>query len=101
MVSFELKQTAAGARATAAALDAESEARMVRCALRDQPDRGGAARHGLGRGSAIAKHMTARTAVIHDLRRDWRRWTTAERVLASVIMAVFLIGTTATILMTA
>ena len=48
-----------------------------------------------------AKHMTARTAVIHDLRRDWRRWTTTERALASVIMAALLICTSATILMTA
>jgi hypothetical protein len=44
--------------------------------------------------------QTARTAVIHDLRRDWRRWTTTERALASVIMAL-LICTSATILMTA
>ena len=48
-----------------------------------------------------ARHMTAKTAVIHDLQRDWRRWTTAERALASVIMAALLIGTSATILMTA
>ena len=48
-----------------------------------------------------AKHMTTRTAVIHDLQRDWRRWTTAERALASVIVAALLICTSATILMTA
>jgi hypothetical protein len=48
-----------------------------------------------------AKHMTARTAVIHDLRRDWRRWTATERALASVIMAALLICTSATILLTA
>jgi len=48
-----------------------------------------------------AKPVTARTAVIHDLRRDWRRWTTTERALASVIMAALLICTSATILMTA
>ena len=48
-----------------------------------------------------ARPMAARTAVIHDLQRDWRRWTTAERALASVIMAVLLICTSATILMTA
>ena len=48
-----------------------------------------------------ARPVTARTAVIHDLQRDWRRWTTTERALASVIMAALLIGTSATILMTA
>ena len=48
-----------------------------------------------------ARPATARTVVIHDLRRDWRRWTTAERALASVIMAALLICTSATILMTA
>jgi len=39
--------------------------------------------------------------VIHDLRRDWRRWTTAERVLASIILSILLIGLSATILLTA
>jgi hypothetical protein len=37
--------------------------------------------------------------MIHDLRRDWQRWTTAERVLATVIVATILIATPATILM--
>jgi hypothetical protein len=48
-----------------------------------------------------ARHMTARTAVIHDPQRDWRRWTAAERALASLIMAGLLICTAATILLTA
>jgi len=39
--------------------------------------------------------------VIHDLRRDWRRWTTGERVLASIILSILLIGLSATILLTA
>jgi hypothetical protein len=39
--------------------------------------------------------------VIHDFRRDWRRWTLAERVLASVIVSILLIGISVTILMTA
>jgi hypothetical protein len=36
--------------------------------------------------------------MIHDLRRDWGRWTTAERVLASLIVAIALISIPATIL---
>jgi hypothetical protein len=48
-----------------------------------------------------ARHTTARTAAIQDLQRDWRRWTAAERALASVIMAAILLCTSATILMTA
>jgi hypothetical protein len=47
------------------------------------------------------KHMTARTAAIYDLQRDWRHWTTMERAMASVIMAGLLICTSATIVMTA
>jgi hypothetical protein len=39
--------------------------------------------------------------MIHDFRRDWRRWTTAERVSASVFVAILLIGIPASILMTA
>jgi hypothetical protein len=38
--------------------------------------------------------------MIHDFRRDWRRWTPAERVSASVIVAILLIGIPTTILMT-
>jgi hypothetical protein len=48
-----------------------------------------------------ARHVTARTAAIDDLRRDWRRWTPTERALASLIMAGLLICTAAPILMTA
>lgn len=40
-------------------------------------------------------------AAMHDLRRDWRRWTIAERVLASVIVSILAIGLSATILMMA
>ena len=29
--------------------------------------------------------------MIDDLRRDWRRWTTAERVSASAIVAILLV----------
>ena len=46
-------------------------------------------------------HMTWRTAVIDDLRRDWRRWTTAERVSASAIVAVLLVSIPAAILVVA
>ena len=48
-----------------------------------------------------ARHATARTAAIHDLQRDWRRWTTVERALASLIMAGLLLCAAAPILMTA
>ena len=39
--------------------------------------------------------------MIHDFRRDWRHWTTAERVLASVIVSILLISISVTILMSA
>jgi hypothetical protein len=39
--------------------------------------------------------------MIRDLRRDWRRWTRAERVLASAIVAILLAGIPTTILLTA
>jgi len=29
--------------------------------------------------------------LIHDLRRDWRRWTRAERAFAPMIAAILLI----------
>jgi hypothetical protein len=38
--------------------------------------------------------------MFHDLRRDWRRWTNAERISAAFIAASLLIGIPATILMT-
>ena len=31
--------------------------------------------------------------MIHDSCRDWRHWLAAERVLATLIVTVFLIGT--------
>jgi hypothetical protein len=46
-------------------------------------------------------YMTRKTAVIHDFRRDWQRWTRAERVLAAVIAAILLIGVPTAIAMTA
>jgi hypothetical protein len=46
-------------------------------------------------------HMTRRTAVIDDLRRDWRRWTMAERVSASAIVAILMISVPAAILVAA
>ena len=46
-------------------------------------------------------HMIGRTAMIHDIRRDWRHWTMAERVLATLIVSILLISISATILMSA
>jgi hypothetical protein len=39
--------------------------------------------------------------MIHDICRDWQRWTMAERVLAAVMVAILLIVTPATFLVTA
>jgi len=39
--------------------------------------------------------------MIHDFRRDWRHWTMAERVLATLIVSILLISISATILMSA
>jgi len=36
--------------------------------------------------------------MIEDLRRDWRRWTTVERVSASAIVAILLVSIPAAIL---
>ena len=36
--------------------------------------------------------------MVDDLRKDWQRWTTAERVLATLIVAIILIATPATML---
>jgi len=41
-----------------------------------------------------------RSRMIYDLRRDWRRWTRAERAFAPVIAAILLIVIPTTILMT-
>ena len=42
--------------------------------------------------------MIRRTAMVDDLRKDWQRWTTAEHVLATLIVAIILIATPATML---
>jgi len=36
--------------------------------------------------------------MVDDLRKDWQRWTTVERVLATLIVAIVLIATPATML---
>ena|SRR6516162_1187886 len=46
----------------------------------------------------LAKPMIRRTAMVDDLRKDWQRWTTVERVLATLIVAIVLIATPATML---
>jgi len=33
-----------------------------------------------------------KVASMRDLIRDWRRWTKAERVLASIIVALLVVG---------
>jgi hypothetical protein len=36
--------------------------------------------------------------MIHDVCRDWRSWSTAERVLATLIITLLVLATPATIL---
>jgi hypothetical protein len=44
-------------------------------------------------GSGRQPDRLHRSGLVHDLLRDWRRWTKAERVAAAALLAIIFFGT--------